>query len=107
MSAAASPVFRETFLRERFNPDRRETVRLYGEILEQLTSEAGTMLPRGGLREELSAIAVDLDYAAELLEENATDQGESYLMLRSATLAKAVRGLAENIRRDLAEAKPE
>lgn len=106
MSAAASAVFRETFLRERFKSYRRETVRRYGALLDQLTSEAGAVLPRGGLRDELEAIAIDLDYAAELLEENATDQGETYLMLRCATLSKSVRGVAEYIRRDLAEPEP-
>jgi hypothetical protein len=100
---APSQVYRETFLRERFKADRRRVVRRYGELLEALTSEAVAMCPRFDRFDHLAAIAVDLDYAAGLLEEHSVEHEGSYLALRTKSLAKSVRGVAGHIRRDLAD----
>jgi hypothetical protein len=103
MSAAPTLVYRETFLRERFRADQRKLMRRHGELLNALTSEAVPMCPRYGPRDQLAAIAVDLDYAAGLLEEHSVEHEGSYLALRTKSLAKSVRGVAGHIRRDLAD----
>lgn len=100
MSAAASPVYRETFLRDRLTPERRGVVRAYGAILEALTADAVTMLPRVGTRGELGAVAVDLGHLSETLEDNRRDD-EPQLIRRAHGWADRLRAVEAEIRQAL------
>ncbi|HSL82554.1 MAG TPA: hypothetical protein VLF66_07235 [Thermoanaerobaculia bacterium] len=74
-----SLVFRETFLRDRFTAARRDTVRRFGEVLEELTGEATLMLPTVRRFHRLLALAVDLGHVAELLEDPRGDVEPQHL----------------------------
>ena len=98
--SAGSLVYRETFLRDRFTPDRRETVRRYGEILEELTADAVTLLPQVGTRGELEGVAVDLGHLSEALEDNRRDD-EPQLIRRAHGWAARLRAVEAEIREAL------
>lgn len=100
MSSAPSPVYRETFLRDRFTPERGGVVRRFGAILEELTADAVTLLPRVGTGGELSAASVDLGFLAGLLEDNRRDD-EPQLIRRALGWADRLRAVEAEIRQAL------
>lgn len=94
-----SPVFRESFLAYQFEDERYETMRRFGEILDELACEANTLAPSFPgpiLYPELEAVAVDLSAVVEDLEVASRDADSE--VPAQVKLAGAALGWAEQLR---------
>jgi hypothetical protein len=109
-----SPVFRESFLAYQFDGERYETMRRFGEILDEMACEANALapsFPRPILYPELEAVAVDLAAVVEDLEvasRDADSEVAAQVKLAGAALqwAEQLGGVVSEIRRAV-NAEPE